>query len=385
MDALDNKPEINYSKGLDGVIAALSSISAIDGEKGELTYRGIPIEVLAKYSTYEETAYLILYSKLPTKKELEDFTNQLKELRYLPKRVEEKLRELPLGSDPMDILKIAVAYAELYDPDRNKSCHEGAMRKVIQIIAQIPTIIAYYHRVRVGQEIVPPNPDLSHAANFLYMLHGNMPDEEDARIFDIALILHAEHGLNASTFAAMVTGSTLSDINSAIVSAIGTLKGPLHGGANKEVFKMLEEIGTPDKAEEYIFNALKERRKVMGFGHRVYKTYDPRAKILKEYAEYLSDKYEDRRWISISEKIEEVMTRKLGKKGIFPNIDFYSGIVYHFLGIPHDLFTPVFAMARSVGWAAHVCEYVQNNRIFRPRAYYIGPIYVEYTPIDQRK
>lgn len=385
MDALNNKPEINYSKGLDGVIAALSLISSIDGEKGELTYRGIPIEVLAKYSTYEETAYLILYSKLPTKKELEDFTNQLKELRYLPKRVEMKLRELPLDSDPMDILKIAVAHAELYDPDRNKSCHKGAMRKVIRIIAQIPTIIAYYHRVRIGQEFVPPNPDLSHAANFLYMLHGNMPDEEDARIFDIALILHAEHGLNASTFAAMVTASTLSDINSAIVSAIGTLKGPLHGGASKEVFKMLEEIGIPDKAEEYIFNALKERRKVMGFGHRVYKTYDPRAKILKEYAEYLSDKYEDRRWISISEKIEEVMTRKLGKKGIFPNIDFYSGIVYHFLGIPHDLFTPVFAMARSVGWAAHVREYMQNNSIFRPRAYYIGPVYMKYAPIDQRK
>ncbi len=385
MGVLDNKPVIQYSKGLEGVIAALSSISAIDGEKGKLIYRGIPIEVLAKYSNYEETAYLLLYGELPTKAVFEDFRNQMRELRYLPPKVEECLKELPPDPHPMDILKVAVSHAALYDPDKFKYCREGAMRKVIRIIAQIPTIVAYYHRVRTGQEVVPPDPNLDHAANFLYMLHGKKPDKEEAKIFDIALILHAEHGLNASTFAAMVTASTLSDINSAIVSAIGALKGPLHGGANERVLKMLEEIGSPDKAEEYVLNALKEKRRVMGFGHRVYKTYDPRAKILKEYAEYLSDKYGDRRWISIGEKIEEIMIRELGKKGIFPNVDFYSGIVYHFLGIPHDLFTPVFAMARSTGWAAHVCEYVQNNRIFRPRAYYIGPDYVEYVPIEKRR
>jgi len=246
-------------------------------------------------------------------------------------------------------------------------------------------MIAYYHRARTGEEVVPPNPELGHAANFLYMLHGKKPDEEEARIFDIALILHAEHGLNASTFAAMVTASTLSDINSAIVSAIGALKGPLHGGANERVLRMLDEIGSVDKAEEYVLNALAEKRRIMGFGHRVYKTYDPRARILKQYAEYLSEKYNDRKYISIGEKIEEIMIRELGKKGIFPNVDFYSGIVYHFLGIPRDLFTPVFAMARSVGWAAHVCEYTQNNRIFRPRAYYTGPDYVEYVPIEQRR
>ncbi len=379
------KGAIEYSKGLEGVIAALSSISYIDGSQGKLVYRGIPIEMLAKYSNYEETAYLLLYGELPTKEALENFTQQMKTFRILPKRVEDCIRELPPNPHPMDILKVAVAHTALYDPDRLRCCREGVMSKVIRIIAQIPTMIAYYHRARTGQDIVPPDPDLGHAANFLYMLHGKKPDKEEARIFDVALVLHAEHGLNASTFAAMVTASTLSDINSAIVSAIGTLKGPLHGGANERVLKMLDEIGTPDKAEEYVLNALSEKRRIMGFGHRVYKTYDPRARILKEYAEYLSNKYNDRRYIEIGERIEKIMIRELGKKGIFPNVDFYSGIVYQFLGIPRDLFTPVFAMARSVGWAAHVCEYVQNNRIFRPRAYYTGPDYVEYVPIDKRR
>jgi len=385
MGILEDKGTIEYSKGLEGVIAALSSISAIDGKEGKLIYRGIPIEMLAKYSTYEETVYLLLYGELPTKGDLEKFDREMRELRYLPKKVEDCIKELPPNPHPMDILKVAVAHTALYDPDRLRCCREGVMRKVIRIIAQIPTIIAYYHRARTGQEIIPPDPELGHAANFLYMLHGKKPDKEEARIFDVALILHAEHGLNASTFAAMVTASTLSDINSAIVSAIGALKGPLHGGANERVLKMLDEIGSADKAEEYVLNALKEKRRIMGFGHRVYKTYDPRARILKKYAEYLSEKYEDRKYIKIGEKIEEIMIRELGKKGIFPNVDFYSGIVYHFLGIPRDLFTPVFAMARSVGWAAHVCEYTQNNRIFRPRAYYIGPDYVEYIPIEHRR
>lgn len=341
--------------------------------------------MLAKYSTYEETSYLLLYGELPTKEALEEFSTKMRRLRDLPKKVEDCLRELPPHPHPMDILKVAVSHAALYDPDRLRCCCEGVMRKVIRIVSQIPTIIAYYHQTRSGQEIIPPDPELGHAANFLYMLHGKKPEEEEARIFDIALILHAEHGLNASTFAAMMTASTLSDINSAIVSAISALKGSLHGGANERVLKMLDEIGSLDKAEKYVLNALRVKRRVMGFGHRVYKTYDPRARILKEYAEYLSNKYNDRKYIEIGKKIEEVMIRELGKKGIFPNVDFYSGIVYHFLGIPRDLFTPVFAMARSVGWAAHVCEYTTNNHIFRPRAYYIGPEYVEYVPIEKRR
>ena len=374
-----------YVKGLEGVVAAISSISAIDGKEGKLVYRGIPIEMLAKYSTYEETAYLLLHGELPTKDELDNFSKQMRELRVLPQRVEDCLKELPPKPHPMDILKVAVAHAGLYDPDRECLCREGVIRKVIRLIVQIPTMIAYYHRVRTGQEIIPPNPELGYAANFLYMLHGKEPSKEDSKVFDLAMILHAEHGLNASTFAAMVTGSTLSDINSAILSAIGTLKGPLHGGANERVMSMLDEIGTSDRAEKYVLDALQEKRRIMGFGHRVYKTYDPRARILKVYAEKLSDKHKDRKWIEIGERIEEVMIREVGKKGIFPNVDFYSGIVYSFLGIPRDIFTPVFAMARSVGWAAHVCEYTQNNRIFRPRAYYNGPDYMEYIPIEERR
>ena len=373
-----------YVRGLEGIVAAISSISAIDGMEGKLIYRGIPIESLAKYSTFEETAYLILYGKLPKKNELDDFTKKLKNAREIPENVKEALQVLPPDPHPMDILKLAVSHIALYDPDKKNNDREAMMRKAIRIIAQIPTIVAYYHRIRSGKDIIPPDPNLNHAANFLYMLHGKVPEEEEARIFDIALILHQDHGMNASTFSAMVTASTLSDIHSAIVSAIGTLKGPLHGGANERVLDMLKEIGSKEKAEEYVLNKLAEHKKIMGFGHRVYKSYDPRARILKQYAERLSDKYKDRRWIEIGEKIEEVMIREVGKKGIFPNVDFYSGIVYHFLGIPKDLFTPIFAISRSVGWCAHVYEYTASNRIFRPRALYNGPIDVEYIPIEKR-
>ncbi len=373
-----------YVRGLEGIVAAISSISAIDGMEGKLIYRGIPIESLAKYSTFEETAYLILYGKLPKKNELDDFTKKLKNAREIPGNVKEALQVLPPDPHPMDILKLAVSHIALYDPDKKNNDREAMMRKAIRIIAQIPTIVAYYHRIRSGKDIIPPDPNLNHAANFLYMLHGKVPDEEETRIFDIALILHQDHGMNASTFSAMVTASTLSDIHSAIVSAIGTLKGPLHGGANERVLDMLKEIGSKERAEEYVLNKLAEHKKIMGFGHRVYKSYDPRARILKQYAERLSDKYKDRRWIEIGEKIEEVMIREVGKKGIFPNVDFYSGIVYHFLGIPKDLFTPIFAISRSVGWCAHVYEYTASNRIFRPRALYNGPIDVEYIPIEKR-
>ncbi len=373
-----------YSRGLEGVVAAISAISAIDGEEGRLIYRGIDIETIAKYSHFEETAYFLLFGSLPNKSELEHFSAELTEARELPSRVAEHLKVLPPDPHPMDVLKLVVAHVALYDPDKHKTDRKANLRKGIRIIAQLPTIIAYYHRARQSKEFIPPNPELSHAANFLYMLSGETPDEENARIFDIALMLHMDHGMNASTFATMVTASTLSDIHSAIVSGIGTLKGPLHGGANERVLDMLNEIGTVDKAEEYVLKSLAERKKIMGFGHRVYKAYDPRARILKQYAERLSEKYGDTRWIEMGKKIEEVMIREVGKKGIFPNVDFYSGIVYHFLGIPKDLFTPVFAIGRVVGWIAHVLEYTEANRIFRPRALYNGPLEAEYVPIEQR-
>jgi len=373
-----------YSRGLEGVIAAITSISCIDGEEGILIYRGIPIQVMAKNSTFEETAYFLLFGKLPTRTELDYFIGDLKEHRALSEHEIGCILNFPKDAHPMDALRTAVSIMGLNDPMKGAESRDINLRIGIKIIAKIPSIIAAFDRMRKGKEIIQPDSNLSHAENFLYMLRGEKPDTEDARILDIALILHADHGMNASTFGSMVTASTLSDMYSAIVTGIGTLKGPLHGGANERVLKMINEIGSEDKAEEYVLNALAEHRKIMGFGHRVYKAYDPRAKILKGYAERLSEKNDDMKFINIGKKIEEVMIREVGKKGIFPNVDFYSGIVYHFLGIPTDLFTPIFAMSRVAGWVAHIVEYLQANRIFRPRAIYNGPVDVEYTPMEER-
>ncbi len=373
-----------YSRGLEGVIAAITSISCIDGEEGILIYRGIPIQVMAKNSTFEETAYFLLFGKLPTRTELDYFIGDLKEHRALSEHEIGCILSFPKDAHPMDALRTAVSIMGLNDPMKGAESRDINLRIGIKIIAKIPSIIAAFDRMRKGKEIIQPDSNLSHAENFLYMLRGEKPDTEDARILDIALILHADHGMNASTFGSMVTASTLSDMYSAIVTGIGTLKGPLHGGANERVLKMINEIGSEDKAEEYVLNALAEHRKIMGFGHRVYKAYDPRAKILKGYAERLSEKNDDMKFINIGKKIEEVMIREVGKKGIFPNVDFYSGIVYHFLGIPTDLFTPIFAMSRVAGWVAHIVEYLQANRIFRPRAIYNGPVDVEYTPMEER-
>jgi len=373
-----------YSRGLEGVIAAITSISCIDGEEGILIYRGIPIQVMAKNSTFEETAYFLLFGKLPTRTELDYFIGDLKEHRALSEHEIGCILNFPKDAHPMDALRTAVSIMGLNDPMKGAESRDINLRIGIKIIAKIPSLIAAFDRMRKGKEIIQPDSNLSHAENFLYMLRGEKPDTEDARILDIALILHADHGMNASTFGSMVTASTLSDMYSAIVTGIGTLKGPLHGGANERVLKMIKEIGSEDKAEEYVLNALAEHRKIMGFGHRVYKAYDPRAKILKGYAERLSEKNGDMKFINIGKKIEEVMIREVGKKGIFPNVDFYSGIVYHFLDIPTDLFTPIFAMSRVAGWVAHIVEYLQANRIFRPRAIYNGPVDVEYTPMEER-
>ena len=382
--ACETATNFQYSRGLEGVIAAITSISCIDGEEGILIYRGIPIQVIAKNSTFEETAYFLLFGKLPTRTELDYFIGDLKEHRALSEQEINCIMNFPRDAHPMDALRTAVSIMGLHDPMRGAESRDINLRIGIKIIAKIPSIISAFDRMRNGKEIVPPDSSLSHAENFLYMLKGEKPDTEDARILDIALILHADHGMNASTFGSMVTASTLSDMYSAIVTGIGTLKGPLHGGANERVLKMIKDIGAEDKAEAYVMAALAEHRKIMGFGHRVYKAYDPRAEILKDYAERLSEKNGDMKFINIGKKIEEVMIREVGKKGIFPNVDFYSGIVYHFLGIPTDLFTPIFAMSRVAGWVSHIIEYLQANRIFRPRAIYNGPIDVEYTPIEER-
>lgn len=376
--------EASYSKGLEGVIAAITSIAAIDGEKGKLIYRGIPIELLAEHSSFEETAYLLWFGDLPTKDELENLKRDLIEHREIPDFLTNCLKDAPKDTHPMEILRTCVSMLGCFDSDKNNNSRGANIRKSIRLTAQMPVIVAYYSRLRRGLEIVPPDPELSHAPNLYYMLTGEKPNEEISKLMDILLILHMEHGMNASTFAAMVIASTLSDIYSAICGAIGALRGPLHGGANERVLEMLQEIGTVENVEPYILKALKEHRRIMGFGHRVYKAYDPRARILKSYAEKLSKEKKNTKWIEMAEKIEEIMIREKGKKGIFPNVDFYSGIVYNLLGFPKEVFTPIFAIARVVGWTAHVLEYLQANRIFRPRALYNGPLDVEYIPIDKR-
>ncbi len=377
--------EQKYSRGLEGVIAAISAISCIDGEEGHLIYRGYPIEVLAKYSTYEETAFLLLKGYLPTKNEYEEFKSLLKEHRNLHPGMLDVIKNFLMDAHPMDVIRSMVSMMGIFCPDKRELSREAKYLKAIRIIAKLPTMIAAFHRLREGKEIVEPDNSLDHAENFLYMMFGEKPDELSAKVLDIALILHAEHGMNASTFAGMVTASSLSDMYSSVTSAIGTLKGPLHGGANERVMDMLDEIGSLDNVRTFIENALAEKRKIMGFGHRVYKAYDPRAKILKEWAYKLCEMKGDLTHFKMGEEIEKIMIEKVGKKGIYPNVDFYSGLVYTHLGIPRDMFTPIFAMARSVGWTAHILEYLEANRIYRPRAIYNGPIDLEYIPIGKRE
>ncbi len=374
-----------FSPGLEGIIAAETVLSLVDGQNGRLYYVGYPIEELAEHSTFEEVAFLLWHRRLPKAPELQALRAQLREEYELPDELVEVMRRFPADAHPMDALRTAVGYLGMLDPETPDNSPEANLRKAIRMTAKIPSIIATFHHLRRNEEPVAPNSELSIAGNFLYMLHGRTPSEEHARILDIALILHADHGMNASTFASMVTFSTLSDLYSAVVTGINTLKGPLHGGANERVMHMLQdEIQTLDRVESWLDEALAQKRKIMGFGHRVYKVYDPRARILKRFAEQLSRENNEMRWFEMGTRIEKLMIERYGKKGIWPNVDFYSGIVYHFLGIPRDLFTPIFAMSRVTGWTAHCIEYAEHNRIFRPLARYIGPKDLKYTPIDQR-
>ncbi len=377
-------PQVEIKKGLDEVYVKKTRISWIDGQNGKLYYRGYSIEDLAKHSTFEETAFLLWYGRLPKRDELSKFKSTLVSFRWIPDELVDLMKRVPRKAHPMDILKIGIAAAATYDPELEDMSSIANIRKAMRILAKAPTIIAAWHRIRNNQDPVEPTNDLDHAANFLYMLNGEKPDELSSRIMDVALILHAEHGMNASTFAAMVTASTLSDIYSAVVSGISALKGPLHGGANERALRMIMEVGSPENAESYVLRKLAKKERIMGFGHRVYKAYDPRAKILKEYARMLCEKKGDMRLYETAIKIEEVVLRELSRKRIFTNVDFFSGIVYHHLGIPSDLFTTIFAMARIVGWTGHVLEYWSENRIIRPRALYVGELDKKYLPIDER-
>jgi len=367
--------------GLEDVVAATSAICEVDGKEGRLLYYGIDVKDLAAHSSFEETVYLLWQGRLPTRDELALLQEQLGAARALPAEVSRMLAGFPKEAVPMEVLRTAVSLLSMYDPDDQDNSREANVRKATRLVAQTPTIVAALQAIREGREPVAPRDDLSLAANFLYMLFGKEQDETTVHALDVALILHADHELNASTFAARVTAATLSDMYSAIVSAIGALKGPLHGGANEQVFKMLQAIGAPDRADSYLDDQFAAGKKVMGFGHRVYRTDDPRATVLRGISEQLGKEHDDSMWFDISRNVERKVR---ADKKLYANVDFYSASAYHVMGIPTDLFTPVFAISRMAGWTAHVLEQYGNNRLIRPRAEYTGPRNVPYVPIGER-
>src|SRR6056297_431708 len=376
-------------KGLEGVVVAESALSHIDGDEGKLIYRGYTIEDLARGASYEEVLYLLWNGHLPTEDELEPFTDALMEEREVSEDVLATMERLAAADEePMAALRTAVSMFSATEPEKDADPEdlEATLRKGRRITANIPTALAAFERYRLGEEPVDPHPDLGLAANFLYMLTGEVPDDVAAETFDQALILHADHGLNASTFTAMDVGSTMADMYAAVTAGVGALSGPLHGGANQDVMEVMFEIDESDlDPREWVQRATDEGRRIPGFGHRVYNVKDPRAKILQARSEELAANGDDT-WYEITTAIEEYLTEEKGlvEKGIAPNVDFYSGSVYYQLGIPIDMYTPIFAMSRTGGWTAHVLEYQADNRLIRPRGRYIGPDEREYVPIDER-
>jgi citrate synthase len=366
-------------RGLEGVVACSTAISTISGTT--LLYRGYTIEDLAQNATFEEVVYLLWFGRLPRREELDAFEERLHGDMPLPAESFGWFHGLPTEVHPMDFLHAVVAGLSLHDPEANVINDVASLRKSARLTARLGTIVAAYHRVRSGQWPLQPTPGRSLAWNFLYMLSGREPTPQAVRDFDTCLVLHADHELNASAFSARVTSSTLSGIYSSVMAAIGTLKGPLHGGANEQVIRMLLEIRTSERFDAYLDEALAAKRKVMGFGHRVYKEGDPRAKILKEMSRRLTRAAGRPELFEISDRLEQ---RMAAEKGLIPNVDFYSATVYHAMGIPADLFTPIFAVSRVSGWCAHVLEQYRNNRIYRPRGHYVGPTGLRYVPIDER-
>ena len=376
-----NAPAATSAAGLRGVAAASSSISDVNGEKGELIYQGYNIHELAEHSTFEEVIFLLWNKRLPTSSELAELEQSLRSSYELPAQIIDLMKQFPKDADPIDVLRTTVSALEFYDSTARDLSREASIKTAIRLTAQFPTIVAVADRIRRGLEPVAPSSSLNIAANFLYMLRGEEPSERDARIFDICLILHADHELNASTFTARVVAGTLADMYACITGAIGALSGPLHGGANTAVMRTLLEIGTAENAEAFIKKALTDKRKIMGFGHAVYKTEDPRATHLRRFSKETGDSAGDSKWYDISRKVEEVM---LSEKGLFPNVDFYSASTYYMMGIPLDLYTPIFAVSRISGWTGHVLEQYSDNKLIRPRAEYIGQRDVAYVPIAER-
>lgn len=374
-----------YKPGLEGIPAKQSSISFVDGQKGILEYRGIRIEDLAEYSHFLETTYLLIWGELPTQAELDEFEHEIRYHRRLKYRIRDMMKCFPESGHPMDALQACAAALGLFYSRRALDDPAYIRAAVVRLIAKIPTMVAAFQLMRKGNDPVQPRDDLNYAANFLYMLNEQEPDPLAAKVFDVCLMLHAEHTINASTFSAMVTASTLTDPYAVVASAVGTLAGPLHGGANEEVVFMLEEIGSVENVRPYLDKCLENKSKIMGFGHRVYKVKDPRATILQQLAEQLFDKFGRDQYYDIALEMERVVEEKLSHKGIYPNVDFYSGLVYSKLGIPSDLFTPVFAIARVAGWLAHWREQLLENRIFRPTQIYTGLHNQPYIPVENRE
>ena len=369
------------AKGLEGVVAATTKLSSVRGLDGELIYRGYNINELAGNATYEEVVHLLHRGKLPNEAELASLKAELASARELPGGVVDMIRQLPKNASPMRAIRTVVSALACYEPPEGQESLEEQTKRAIKLIAQVPVITAYFHLARQDKPLLDSDPSLGEAANFLYLIDGKKPIEEKEKTIDMCYILHADHGMNASTFSARVTIATLSGMYSAITSAIGTLKGPLHGGANEGVIKMLQEIGSLDKVDDFVDDCLKNKKKIMGIGHRVYKVLDPRAPHLQRMAQQLGAKLGETKWLDMSERIAEIMLRE---KNLYPNVDFYSATVYYSLGIPTDLFTPLFAISRTSGWTAHVLEQLADNRLIRPRGVYDGQDDLKFQPISER-
>ena len=373
-----------YKPGLEGVPATQSNISYVDGQLGLLEYRGIRIEELCKHSNFLETSYLLIFGELPKANQLKEFEHDLTHRRRIKYRIRDMIKSFPDNAHPMDALQTSVAALGMFYPLGNFHDTDYIYQATVRLLAKVPTMVAAFHMMRQGNDPVMPRDDLGYAANFLYMLNEKVPDPLAAYIFDVCLTLHAEHTVNASTFAALVTASTLTDPYAVMTSAIGTLAGPLHGGANEEVMIMLEEIGSVDNVTSYLERKIERKEKLMGFGHRIYKVKDPRAIVLQDLVHKLFDKFGHDPYYDVALELEKQAYEKLASKGIHPNVDFYSGLVYKKLGIPSNLFTTIFAIARVPGWLAHWKEQLADNRLFRPTQVYTGLHDVTYLPIHQR-
>ncbi len=378
------KRNLEFKPGLEGVPVTLSSISFVDGLNGILEYRGIPITELANHSSFVETSYLLIWGHLPNEQELKEFEHEIRYHRRIKYRIRDMMKCFPESGHPMDALQACAAALGLFYSRRALDNPQYIRDAVVRLLAKIPTMVAAFEMMRKGNDPIQPRDDLDYSANFLYMLTEREPDPLSARIFDICLTLHAEHTINASTFSARVTASTLTDPYAVVASAVGTLAGPLHGGANEEVLTMLEEIGSVENVRPYVEKCIESKSKIMGFGHRVYKVKDPRSTILQNLAEQLFEKFGHDEYYEIALELEKVVHEKMGHKGIYANVDFYSGLVYRKLGIPADLFTPIFAIARVAGWLAHWKEQLSENRIYRPTQIYTGPHNAEYVSLHER-